>query len=240
MATSLSTVPVSESIGTVTTSGEFCEAQEYLTEGGWFPAASRLLRTLRALGCCDYIAPNTEELLSRSSFPTTEVERAALAAVCRVVARVINEPPTALTAPQRTELAQVRRQAARFAQYRLRQLELEERTADRAAKRLTDLLEAIPDNSEPQQLVDTTGKKGKDINGRMLKTIAETPESLGWSARQWADYLVCSDGTVKATDIWISRLRNVRALLAADEAQKMDRSKLTPKGRRKPPHRSRA
>src|SRR4051794_32619179 len=44
--------------------------------------------------------------------------------------------------------------------------------------------------AEPKQT------KGKNIDARMLKVMAENVESHGWSARQWAAALRCSDGTV--------------------------------------------
>jgi hypothetical protein len=80
--------------------------------------------------------------------------------------------------------------------------------------------------------------KGKHIDAQMLKVLAEKPESYGWSARQWADELKCSDGTVKATNTWKERLKAVRARLAVDASAKMDKSGTYPKGRRKPMHTS--
>jgi hypothetical protein len=72
--------------------------------------------------------------------------------------------------------------------------------------------------------------KGKHIDAKMLKVMAENPESHGWSARQWADHLDCSDGTVKDTKTWKERLKAARSMAAAD---RMTRSERQPKGRRR-------
>ena len=82
--------------------------------------------------------------------------------------------------------------------------------------------------------------RGKNIDARMLKVLAENKESCGWTARTWAAHLACSDGTVKGTQTWKERLKAVRALKAVDAAQKMDRARTHSSGRRKPQHRSEA
>jgi hypothetical protein len=73
------------------------------------------------------------------------------------------------------------------------------------------------------------GTKGKNIDARMLKVMAENQESHGWSARQWADHLDCSDGTVKDTKTWKERLKAARAMAAVDH---LGRSEPHPKSRR--------
>ena len=80
--------------------------------------------------------------------------------------------------------------------------------------------------------------KGKNIDARMLKVMAENPESHGWSARDWAAHLGCSDGTVKGTKTWRVRLKTVKATAAADAANKMDRSGTRTSGKRKAQHKS--
>jgi hypothetical protein len=80
--------------------------------------------------------------------------------------------------------------------------------------------------------------RGKNIDARMLKVLTENFESHGWSARQWADHLDCSDGTIKDTPTWKERLKAVRATRAADAACKMDRSSTGSAGRRKVRHKS--
>jgi hypothetical protein len=44
--------------------------------------------------------------------------------------------------------------------------------------------------------------KGKNINAAMKKHLETNPESLGWTIRQWADYLHCSVSTVQNTATW--------------------------------------
>jgi hypothetical protein len=80
--------------------------------------------------------------------------------------------------------------------------------------------------------------KGKNIDAQMLKIMADNVESHGWSARQWADHLVCSPGTVKETKTWKERLKAARATRAADAACRMDRSGTRPAGQRKAKHKS--
>jgi len=75
--------------------------------------------------------------------------------------------------------------------------------------------------------------RGKNIDAKMLKVMAENAESHGWSARQWAEHLKCSDGTVKGTKTWKERLKAARATAAADAASKMDQSHTSRSGRRK-------
>lgn len=68
-------------------------------------------------------------------------------------------------------------------------------------------------------------RKGKNVEARMLKVIAEKPESLTWSASQWAQHLGCSAGTVKGTETWKERIASVRAAAKVDAA--MRRKKAT-------------
>src|SRR5262249_36082120 len=91
----------------------------------------------------------------------------------------------------------------------------------------------------PHESAARKGKvKGAGIGASMLKAPAENPESHGWSARQWAIHLDCSDGTVKATKTWKERLKAARATRLADAAARMDRSGTHPRGRRKHKHKS--
>jgi hypothetical protein len=99
-----------------------------------------------------------------------------------------------------------------------------------------------PPSIEPapvQTTEDTPTKrqtKGKDIDAKMLKVMTEKQESWAWSARQWADHLGCSDGTIKGTKTWRERLPAVRALIAVTSAEKMVGRRSA--GGKKPAHRS--
>ncbi len=77
------------------------------------------------------------------------------------------------------------------------------------------------------------GKRGKNIDARMLKVMADNLESHGWTAAEWADHLRCSPSTVKETKTWTERLKGARALAAADAATKMDKSNTHTTGRQK-------
>jgi hypothetical protein len=104
------------------------------------------------------------------------------------------------------------------------------------------VLVPVPARAEPPQAVDSgppakpvgpgpaarsgaAKTEGKNIDARMLKVMAENPESHGWSARQWADHLGCSPGTVKETRTWKERLRAVRAMHRADAAARQGKTK---------------
>lgn len=95
--------------------------------------------------------------------------------------------------------------------------------------------------SAPAPSGGTTKKtKGKAIDARMLKVMAEKVDSWGWSARQWAEYLQCSDGTVKATKTWRDRLRAIRSGMAVESAERMDGTRRRSSGGKKPMHRAQA
>ena len=96
-----------------------------------------------------------------------------------------------------------------------------------------------PEGENPVVEPKRIGKaKGKNIDARMMKVIAETPESSGWSAREWGAHLGCSHSTIIESTTWTERLDKVRALNAADGISKFDRSGTKPRGRRKPKHHS--
>ncbi len=67
--------------------------------------------------------------------------------------------------------------------------------------------------------------KGKNIDARMLKTLADEPESTGWSSEDWADRLKCTSGTVRQTNTWKKHLPALRAreALTRGELKRLDR-----------------
>lgn len=60
------------------------------------------------------------------------------------------------------------------------------------------------------------GQPGRDAE--MLAILQDAPEAAGWSSRQWAKRLGCSQATVTRTDTWqaLGRLREAEASDAAD------------------------
>jgi hypothetical protein len=80
--------------------------------------------------------------------------------------------------------------------------------------------------------------RGKNIDARMLKVMAENQDSYNWTARKWSIHLQCSDGTIKGTKTWKERLKAGRALIAVQEATKMEQSGRHSNGRRKAIHKS--
>jgi hypothetical protein len=71
---------------------------------------------------------------------------------------------------------------------------------------------------------------GKNVNARMLDKLQRDPEAEGWTAKQWATCLVCSESTVKETLTW-RMLCDRRATAKAERA--MDRSRNRRPSRRK-------
>jgi hypothetical protein len=73
--------------------------------------------------------------------------------------------------------------------------------------------------------------KGKNIDARMLKVLADNKESYGWSAAQWADHLKCAESTVKDTPTWKGQLAAFRANAKADRATRASHKKLIRRNR---------
>jgi hypothetical protein len=48
----------------------------------------------------------------------------------------------------------------------------------------------------------TQKTKGKNIDAKMMKTLAAKPESIDWPSGRWADELDCAESTVRGTDTW--------------------------------------
>ena len=67
------------------------------------------------------------------------------------------------------------------------------------------------------------GVRGANIDARMLKVLSERPESLGWSCRQWAEYLGCACSTVAGTATWKIRIPQARSLYRAERIQRGSR-----------------
>jgi hypothetical protein len=59
------------------------------------------------------------------------------------------------------------------------------------------------------------GSKHKWIDEKMMKKLLADPESVGWSARAWAEHLECSPSTIHETTAWKS-VMCARALRKAE------------------------
>lgn len=78
--------------------------------------------------------------------------------------------------------------------------------------------------------------RGKNIDAKMLKIMAELARSHSWTIREWAECLGCSRSTVGESKTWKERLSKLKILNAIDSRDKMDKSRTNPKGKRKPKH----
>lgn len=81
-----------------------------------------------------------------------------------------------------------------------------------------------PSPTGPQQSEGgkPTSSRRKNIDARMLQTLADNQQSHGWTVRQWAGFLRCSSSTVAGTKTWRGRLKSIRAIAAVDAASKMN------------------
>ena len=99
---------------------------------------------------------------------------------------------------------------------------------------------ALNGSSDPLRAVSTplipdavgSGKKGKKIDARMTKELAQNLECLDWKSPQWAEHLKCSEGTVRETHTWKVLLPQARAMQARQGVGRMDQSGTHSSGRR--------
>jgi hypothetical protein len=66
-------------------------------------------------------------------------------------------------------------------------------------------------------------RKGKMINERMLARLQKEPESMLWSARQWADALGCSKSTIAETTTWKNTLQAIKAKERTEREMRQER-----------------
>jgi hypothetical protein len=63
-------------------------------------------------------------------------------------------------------------------------------------------------------------KRGKNIDARMLKILAEDKDAFSWTARRWAERLGCSPSTVAETTTWKTHLHKIRAAAKVERAER--------------------
>jgi hypothetical protein len=161
---------------------------EYARLGGWLRAVSNLIRWLRAAGCFEYVHCLDREVQSLSPTSGPEAEEAALKLVHSCLAHVYNDPPSHLTPDQRKELRALHRRAARFVQYRLRQLANDQECTERAVRNLEPRLAA-------------SGAAGISILAQAQQAAAETSQPdppAGADRQQVAPPAEQADGEARA------------------------------------------
>jgi len=94
---------------------------------------------------------------------------------------------------------------------------------------------ASASSSTPGQ---TAGKvkatKGKDIAGKMLKTLSDDARSHDWTSVEWAKNLGCAEATIRGTKIWKVHLPKLHASHRVEGEGKMDHSVKRKRGRANP------
>jgi hypothetical protein len=99
--------------------------------------------------------------------------------------------------------------------------------ADRARARMWTQTNTTCETVDAELIVVSPSKpskvKGKNIDARMLKRLADAPAAVsGWSAREWAEYLNCSAGTVKETKTWRTHLAKLKLAEKLGRAERRD------------------
>jgi hypothetical protein len=74
--------------------------------------------------------------------------------------------------------------------------------------------------------------KGKNVEGKMLKTMADNLESHAWTLREWATHCGCTPSTICETTTWKERLKMVRTMSAVDRAERTANQPKTKKRKR--------
>jgi hypothetical protein len=117
------------------------EGLEYAISGGWTVAVWHLVRGLRKHGCGEYVC-RLEPLVQAvpASGAPHAAEVAALVDVREELAFLYNTMPAQVAPQPRKELSDLRRRAARFVQYRLRQLASNSEAVNRATSDVAALL----------------------------------------------------------------------------------------------------
>ncbi|HZR55209.1 MAG TPA: hypothetical protein VFB06_37695 [Streptosporangiaceae bacterium] len=166
---------------------EELEGIEYATAGGWTAALWDLTRWLRANGCADRAYELEQQAQAVPPGAGPQAERATLRAVFGLLPRLHNDLPRHLTQGQHEQLAQMRRAAARFVQFRLRQLEGEGTAFEQAVADVRARLDAIasgdaaphdaaddPRNYQPaQKVVDQLAALGLLTTDKELRRLVD-------------------------------------------------------------------
>jgi hypothetical protein len=87
-----------------------------------------------------------------------------------------------------------------------------------------DHLTLAPATPPPEDRTGRGGKNGKNINAQILAKIHADPESVAWSAQQWAEHLGCTKSTVAETKAWKETLKVAKQIRIAEAAVRMDRT----------------
>jgi hypothetical protein len=79
------------------------------------------------------------------------------------------------------------------------------------------LVEPRSDSPAVAKPPGTTYRK-KNVNARMLETMAKDQNCIGWTCSQWATHLKCAKSSIVATDAW-KMLEQRRLQLKAEKAK---------------------
>jgi hypothetical protein len=95
----------------------------------------------------------------------------------------------------------------------------------RAKTSTAALTHVEPPTPQPSRLTN----RGKNINARMLETLQQQPEAIGWTSTEWAKHFKCSTAAICNCGTW-TQLEHYREKQKAERA--LDRHR-----RAKPPQR---
>jgi hypothetical protein len=94
------------------------------------------------------------------------------------------------------------------------------------------LAEPSPEVRPVQECSQNT--KGKRIDERMMTMLRDRAESIGWTARQWAEALKCSHSTVVESKTWNETIRLVQGQVAAQDQRGHNGAPIDGRRRRRP------
>jgi hypothetical protein len=92
-------------------------------------------------------------------------------------------------------------------------------TPDELLQKLQALKRDAPDETAADP-ANARPKRGKNIDARMLKILAEDKDAFSWTARRWAERLGCSPSTVAETTTWKTHLHKIRAAAKVERAER--------------------
>ena len=88
----------------------------------------------------------------------------------------------------------------------------------------------------PPAVPPKPASKGKNIDARMLKVMADNLESHGWPARKWATHLNCNHSTICGTATWRGPLKTMQEIYKLNSIANRNKSPKSPRKTRQRSH----
>jgi hypothetical protein len=85
---------------------------------------------------------------------------------------------------------------------------------------------------DPKPASRPRSAKGKNVNARMLAMMGDRPESVHWTAEEWARELTCAKSSIVSTPTWLETLAAAKAMAQLDQKKRVDRRRRPRRSRR--------